>query len=354
MTHPSPLRLLTLGGLAAAGAWAVSSAARRSAYSFRGRSVVITGGSRGLGLELAREFASEGARLALLARDADELRRACAELANTGATVFALPCDVCNRPQVRDAIDRAAARFGGIDVLVNNAGLMQVAPLQHMREEDFDAAMAVNFFGPLVATLAAIPHLRRAGGGRIVNVASIGGKIAVPHMLPYTASKFGLVGLSDGLRAELRREGIFVTTVCPGPMRTGSPGHALFKGRHRREYAWFAIMDSLPLLSVESRRAARRIVHACRMGRARLLLGAPTKLATLMNELFPGATACLAATANRLLPEPDTAAGDRAHLGRSSESSWTRSFLTRASRRAAVRNNQNVGASSPRSTRPRN
>lgn len=99
--------------------------------------------------------------------------------------------------------------------------------------------------------------MRRQRGGRIVNVSSVGGKIGVPHLLPYTASKFALTGLSEGLRVELKRERILVTTVCPGLMRTGSPRNALFRGKHKREYAWFAIADSLPLLSISAESAAR-------------------------------------------------------------------------------------------------
>src|SRR5436190_6533704 len=141
-----------------------------------------------------------------------------------------------------------------------------------MTVKDFEDALAIHLFAPLFCTLAVLPHMRRARQGRIVNIASVGGKIAVPHLLPYCASKFALVGLSDGLRAELRRHHILVTTVCPGLMRTGSPPHASFKGQHRREYAWFAISDSLPLLSMSAERAARRILTACRRGAPRVVL----------------------------------------------------------------------------------
>lgn len=314
--------------------------ARRQSYSFRGRTVVITGGSRGLGLELARVFAAEGATLALVARDPDALVRARQELEAGGARVLAVPCDVREPGQVERAVRHIVARFGRIDVLVNNAGAMLVAPLKHLTPGDFEDAMALHWRGPLAMTLAVLPHLRRAGGGRIVNIASIGGKIAVPHMLPYTASKFALVGLSDGLRAELRREGILVTTVCPGPMRTGSHRNALFKGRHRREFAWFALADSLPVVSVDSRRAARAIVSACRRGSARLLLGITTRAAVMFNELMPEASAVVMAAANRLLPRADASRGGEVRPGHASESAVTRSMLTALSRRAAARNNE--------------
>src|SRR5256714_1298474 len=126
------------------------------------------------------------------------------------------------------------------------------------------AALAVHLWGPLYAMRAVVPQMRRQGGGRIVNIASIGGKIAVPHLTPYSASKFALVGLSDGMRAELAKDNILVTTVCPGLMRTGSPPNAHFKGRHRAEFTWFVLGDSLPLASIDARRAARHIITACR------------------------------------------------------------------------------------------
>src|SRR5690606_33875253 len=110
------------------------------------------------------------------------------------------------------------------------------------------------FWGPFYCIDAVLGGMRRRGEGRIVNVSSVGGRVGVPHMVPYCAGKFALVGFSESLRAELRSSGIRVTTVCPGLMRTGSPRNALFKGRHRAEYAWFAIADSLPLATISSER----------------------------------------------------------------------------------------------------
>lgn len=313
---------------------------RRRKFSFTGRTVVITGGSRGLGLVLARQFAREGARLALLARSPEELHRAEADLTATGAEVLCLPCDVRNKSEVDEAIRRIAERFGSMDVLVNNAGIIQVGPMEHMTVGDFEDALAIHVFGPLFTTLAALPHMRRAGAGRIVNICSVGGKIAVPHLLPYSVSKFALVGLSDGLRSELRRDNIFVTTVCPGLMRTGSPVNASFKGRHRDEYAWFAIADSLPLLSMSATQAARRIVKACKYGSARVILGAHIKAAVLLSELFPGASAELLALTHQWLPPADALAGFKSHSGWESASKWVPSRWTRLTEAAAAQNNQ--------------
>jgi short-subunit dehydrogenase len=168
----------------------------------------------------------------------------------------------------------------------------------------------------------------------------VGGKIAAPHLVPYSASKFALIGLSDGLRAELRQENIYVTTVLPGLMRTGSPPNARFKGRHQQEYAWFVLSDAFPLLSMSAERAGRKIIEACRRGAPRLSLGLQTKAAILLNELFPGCTARMAAWVNRLLPGPDPSGSKEIHLGWDSYSSLAPSWLTFLSDQATVKNNE--------------
>lgn len=327
---------------ALAGGLAVACVARflqpRKHFNFRNRVAVITGGSRGLGLVLARQLAKEGAALVLLARGEQQLRRAESELNSSGAVALGIPCDVRDALQVEAAIERAVERFGRIDVVINNAGIIQVGPLEAMTLKDFEDAMAVHFFGALYTTMAALPYLRQNDEARIVNIASIGGKIAVPHMLPYVASKFALVGFSDALRAELRRAHIFVTTVCPGLMRTGSPPNALFKGNYRAEYAWFALSDGFPLLSINAERAAKKIIAACRRKAPRLIISMPAKAAVLMSELFPGTTARLAAQANRLMPKPD--GRTESHSGWESQSKFAPSILTRLSETAAVRNNE--------------
>jgi hypothetical protein len=181
--------------------------------------------------------------------------------------------------------------------------------------------------------------MRRRGEGRIVNIASVGGKISAPHLVPYNASKFALVGLSEGLRAELAKDGIVVTTVCPGLMRTGSPPRAWFKGKHRAEHAWFSISDALPLLSMNAERAARKILAACKRGDAEVVLTIPAKIGVLIHDLFPGLTADALGLINRLLPGPGGIATDWAE-GKDSESSASPSFATTLSDRAAEANNE--------------
>ena len=200
-----------------------------SRYSLRNKVVVISGGSRGLGLAMAREFARHGAYLALLARDKEELERAATDLRHFSARVSTWPCDVKEPHEVEQAISAIAEKHARIDVLVNNAGIMLVAPLDAMVKGDFEEAMQIHFWAPYHVTMAALPYLRRNAESRIVNISSIGGRVAVPHMAPYCASKFALAGFSDALRAEVARQGIQVTTVSPGLMRTGSHVNATFK-----------------------------------------------------------------------------------------------------------------------------
>src|ERR1041385_6940541 len=308
-------------------------------FDLNGKTVLITGGSRGLGLVMAREFAREGARVALCARDEAELERAQADLETLTAEVMTVPCDVTNRQSVALMIDHVNNRFGGVDVLVNNAGVIQVGPIEVMTPDDFEEAMKIHFWGPLNTILAVLPAMRARKSGRIVNISSIGGKVSVPHLVPYSASKFALVGLSKGLRTELMKDGIKVTTVCPGLMRTGSPRNADFKGKHHLEYAWFSISDALPLLTVSAENAARQIVRACKRGDAELVISVPAKVAVLFEALFPEAMSQMLALANRVLPNAGGVGTER-RKGRESTSAWSPSWITTLNEEAALRNNE--------------
>ena len=332
---------VSLGALIAAGMGAAMGfrALLREKVSFEGRTVLLTGGSRGLGLVMARQFLEEGARVILCAREEVELARARAELEGAGGEILALPCDVSDRVQVEALVAQVHERFGAVDVLVNNAGVIQVGPMESMTEEDYEEAMGVHFWGPLYTTMAVLPEMKRRGWGQIVNIASFAGKVSVPHLLPYSASKFALVGLSDGLRMELAQDGILVTTVCPGLMRTGSPPNAYFKGNHEAEYAWFILGDSLPGMSMNADRAARKVVEACRRGDADATLGLPTKVAVWARALAPNMTSAVLAYMNRMLPQD--ASTDR-HRGRDSETPLTRSWVTNLTRKAAQKNNEEL------------
>jgi NAD(P)-dependent dehydrogenase (short-subunit alcohol dehydrogenase family) len=303
-----PRYLLALGGLAAAG-WLIGRGVHGN-FSFAGKVVLITGGSRGLGLLIARRLAAEGARLALVARDQAELDRAADELQKIGAEVLTLRCDLLDRAQTEDAVEQAFAHFGTIDVVINNAGIIEVGPLEEMRREDFARAMDLHFWAPFNLLEKIIPRMRAGGGGRIVNISSVGGKIAPPHFAPYSTSKFALTGFSDALRNELVRDHIHVTTVTPGTMRTGSHVQAKFKGNQAAEEAWFNASATWPLISMSAERAARLIVDACRRGQSSLVLSLPARGAIMANALVPSLFGETMKLLNRLLPQAASAGGN--------------------------------------------
>jgi NAD(P)-dependent dehydrogenase (short-subunit alcohol dehydrogenase family) len=280
---------------------------RWTAENIAGQVVLITGGSRGLGLAMARAFAEEGCPVAICARDEAELERARRDLEGRGARVFTARCDVADQGQVERMVENVRGHFGGIDILVNNAGIIQVGPVETMTLDDFHAAMNVMFWGTVHTTLAAMPHFLERGSGRIVNITSIGGKVSVPHLLPYNCAKFAAVGFSEGLRAELRPRGIKVTTIAPGLMRTGSYLNALFSTD--ADSAWFGIGAAAPGITMSARRAARQIVMATRRGEAQRVLSTQANLLAAFHGLFPGATSDMLGLVERLfMPR---ARGDR-------------------------------------------
>jgi len=263
---------------------------------------VVTGASRGLGLLLARELGLRGHDLVICARSAHGLAAAEADLATTGVQILAVPADVGRRSDARRLITAALERFGRLDILVANAGVIQVGPVASMRVEDYEEALGAIFWGFAYPVLAALPEMRRRGGGRIVAVTSVGGRFPAPHLAPYVAAKFAVAGLADALRAELRPDGISVTTVVPGLMRTGSPRNALFKGDSAAEYRWFTLGDSIPGVSTDAERAARRIVEGALRGRGQIVLTPAAKIASRLYGLAPATTVRLVGLVNRLLP----------------------------------------------------
>jgi NAD(P)-dependent dehydrogenase (short-subunit alcohol dehydrogenase family) len=302
--------------------------------SFAGKVVVITGGSRGLGLALARKLAQENAKLALLARDQQELVRAKADLDKYKSTVTTWVCDVKNESEVRSTIEQIATLLGGIDVLINNAGEIVVGPLETMKREDFQEALDIHFWAPFNVSFASLAHLSKSRVARIVNIASFGGKLAVPHLAPYCVSKFALVGLSDALRAELSSRNISLTTVTPGLMRTGSHKNAFFKGQHRKEFAWFSLGAGNPLVSMGVDRAAGQILDAARRGQPELTITFAARMAVVAQALFPNAMADLMKLTARLLPRMPLQSDNKTYTGWESESPLSPSLLTRLADRA--------------------
>lgn len=294
------IKLATLAGAA----WYVAKKMRRRMHSadLAGRVVLITGGSRGLGLALARELAARGARIAICARKAEHLENTQQEFAVYDYPMFTCQADVTVPDQVNEMMEKVVQHYGRLDMVINNAGTMLLGPEQVMSIADYKNIMEANCWSALYTTKAATPYFKAQGGGYIVNICSIGGKISVPHMLPYSVSKFAMVGLSQGLASELDRDNIVVTTVIPNLMRTGSPRNIDIKGNHRAEYAWFKLANAFPLLSQGAETAAKRIVDGIARRDREITLSLTAKLAIALQALAPELISAGTRLAGRVMP----------------------------------------------------
>lgn len=323
----------------AAGGYFVAKRLAPPSFSFAEKVVVVTGGSRGLGLELARRLACAGAKIAICARDEAELLAATRELEGRGAEVFAGPCDVGSREEVNGFVGAVLGRFGRIDVLINNAGVISVSPIEHTTDEDFEASIDVHLNGSRFFCEAVLPQMKSRRSGRIVNISSIGGRIVLPHLTPYCVGKFALVGYSESLGAEVAKDGVKVTTVCPGLLRTGSPMNVPYKGQVEKEFAWFATSDVTPVLSIGSIEAAERILDACARGRRELVFPFTAKLAVLGHDLFRELSLATLGVVGRLMPAPG-GVGTNARIGYEAESNLVPEAAREKLHELAERNNE--------------
>lgn len=294
--YKSTRALLTLLGIGASSAATmlvakkVISSITPPKLDLRGKVVLITGGSRGLGFALCEELGAQGCRFALCARNAEELEQVRERLASKNIEAATFVCDISERAEIESLMERVIEHFGRVDVLINNAGMIKVGPFDAFELSDFEYAMSVMFWAPVNLTFAVLPHMRRQGNGSIVNITSIGGRVSVPHLLPYSCAKFALVGFSTGLSTELHTEGIHVLTVVPGLMRTGSYLNAEFTGPAEKEFAWFGILGNLPGFSVAAQYAASCIRGAVENQRRICTISVPAKLIAASEALAPELT----------------------------------------------------------------
>jgi NAD(P)-dependent dehydrogenase (short-subunit alcohol dehydrogenase family) len=331
-------RLLPIAGGIGAVLAARSLVGRQMQADLTGQVALVTGGSRGLGLAMARELVDAGCRVAVCARDREELDRARADLEARGGEAIAIECDVADRSQVERMVAEVRERLGPIDVLIANAGVIQVGQVRSAELEDFETAMDIMYWGVLYPVWAVLPEMRARKSGRIGIVSSIGGKISVPRLLPYNAAKFAARGLAEGLRAELADAGISVTSIVPGLMRTGSYLNATYSGDaagREAQYRLFAPLSSLPVLTGSAEAAARAYVSAVRRGDAEVLYPPIYGLVARAHGVAPATTMWAMSVADRLVAE----SGDGTETVRGStidpsvNSGWWR-WLTTLGRRA--------------------
>lgn len=313
----NPTKAILISGAAAAGAFVFTRATaaalaererQHDARTLGGKVVLITGASRGLGLALAEELGRLGARIILTARNPWELERARSLLVKRNATkdpadILIVPADLREQEEAEHMVAKATEYFDRIDVLINNAGIITVGPFENQTIQDFHDVMDSNFFSGLHCTLSVLPQMLQRGRGSIVNITSIGGKIAVPHLLAYTASKFAAVGFSEGLHAELRAKGVDVLTVCSGLMRTGSHLNALFTGDAAKEYRWFSLLANLPCVSTSAAHAARRIARAVARRETEITISPQAVLGARLAGIAPALVSRAMSIVSRLLPD---------------------------------------------------
>jgi NAD(P)-dependent dehydrogenase (short-subunit alcohol dehydrogenase family) len=192
----------------------------------RGKTAVVTGGSKGIGYAVAEAVAKAGANVVLCARHAEEVARACRELDGSGhGRVIGVTCDMRQYDDVRRLVGRAVEEFDGLDILVNNAGVGIFAPIDELSVEDWQTMIETNLSGVFYACRAAIPHMKQRGGGWIINIGSLAGKNPFAGGSGYNASKFGLVGFSEAMMLDVRHSGIKVSSIMPGSVATHFNDH---------------------------------------------------------------------------------------------------------------------------------
>ncbi len=246
--------------------------------SIAGKRIVLTGASSGIGRALALELSSQGAILTLAARSADKLQDVVRELSVNPPKAFAIPCDLTVEEERERLINAAVQSMGGIDILINNAGIASWGHFANSDEAVLREVMEVNFFGPVDLTRLAIPHLALGNQAAIVNVSSMCGRRAMPAWPEYSASKFALCGLSESLRGELARFDIGVILIVPGLTRTGLREHM-----PRNEGK--AQIDFDKGMTAQS--VATKIIAGMVRGKSEVVIGGDARWMLRMHRWFP-------------------------------------------------------------------
>lgn len=245
--------------------------------SMSGKVVVVTGASTGIGQAVAEAFSREGATVVLAARSEGRLVRIAADIGKAGGRAVPMAVDVTDRTAVFEKMKEVAESLGSIDVLVNNAGIGLLSPVDGMDPEELKRIFEVNFFGLIWCTQAALPYMIRQKRGRIVNISSVAGKRALPHISAYCASKFAVQAFSDSLRMETAGHGITVTVLCPPRVDTTFHDTPLMRQKGQRM--------SAPSISAEY--VAAEIVRAARKGSREVVVSFYGKFFVFFHWLSP-------------------------------------------------------------------
>jgi 3-oxoacyl-[acyl-carrier protein] reductase len=228
-----------------------------------GRVAVVTGGSRGIGYAIADALAGAGASVVIGARTAGDVEQAARELEKKHSTArcIGVRCDVRSRQDCESLIERAAAELGGIDILINNAGIGRFATVEEMSAEDWDAVIGTNLNSAFYCTHAALPHLKKNAAGWVINMGSLAGKNPFARGAAYNASKFGLLGFSEALMLEVRHDGVRVSCIMPGSVATAfsHPDNSSKKGEEWKIGAEDVAQIVLDLLAMPERTLPSRI-----------------------------------------------------------------------------------------------
>lgn len=249
---------------------------------FRGSVVVITGASAGIGLEIARMLARDGALLVLAARSSLPLNEAAESCRALGARVLAVPTDVADRDQCRELIEKAVGEFGRIDTLINNAGISMHARFDELHDIDaVEKITAINYFGSVYCTWFALPYLKKSRG-RLVAVSSLTGRNGVPTRTLYSGTKHAMAGFFDSLRIELKDEGVSVTVIYPGFVATDIAERAL--GPDGRPLGTRPVVKNA-IMSVEE--CARQTLEAVARRKREVIMTRRARLGMLMKAIWP-------------------------------------------------------------------
>lgn len=299
--------MLGVAGTAAA-VYAWRQRARRR--HVQGRTVLITGGSRGLGLELARKFLAAGAQVALCARNQADLERARQQLAPGGGLVSIHVADISNPQAVERLVSDVTARWGRLDILVNNAGVFMGGPMALMRLDDYQRMLRVNLIGTITVTEACRPYLERHGG--VITIVSAAGLLPAPHLAPYAVSKAGVSMYAQLLEVELASRGLETMAVYPSYMPTGSTYSADYRGAVAAEQRVVQRLMHMPFISVDHRRAGSIILNAWLSGRRVVVYPAVARFSIILTNLMPEFALRMMRLANRFYPTNQRPASGRA------------------------------------------